>query len=225
MKKDYDLLGIKEDSTKNEIKKAYIAKIKQFHPDVFQGDKTLAENLCAEINLAYEQILKNYVPAKTESFEKEETEEKNKNKFNDCDKLKNNIDKLKNNIDILKNNIDKMKNFVKKPEKTCKSKKNNKNNNKFDLNIKKNNKNKIFNKPFEEENENKCSDNVKVCSNKSRTYITKNNSSINCPKVKKEKQLIAIIKTDKQKVANKNMAVAVAVLSCLFVFAIIFLLI
>lgn len=39
----YEKLGIKQNATQEEIKEAYKALIKKYHPDVYQGDKSYAE--------------------------------------------------------------------------------------------------------------------------------------------------------------------------------------
>ena len=52
----YEILGIPENATEKEIKKSYKALVKRYHPDVFQGDKNLAENKIKELNEAYETL-------------------------------------------------------------------------------------------------------------------------------------------------------------------------
>ncbi len=54
----YDILGIKKEATKKEIKDAYKKLIKKYHPDVYPGDKSFAEKKTQDINLAYD-ILSN----------------------------------------------------------------------------------------------------------------------------------------------------------------------
>lgn len=50
----YAILGVPRDASEAEIKAAYIAKAKQFHPDVI-GDQQSGERM-REINLAYELL-------------------------------------------------------------------------------------------------------------------------------------------------------------------------
>lgn len=48
----YDILGVREGATKDEIKKAYRKKMQQWHPDRNPGNKE-AEAMCKKINQAY----------------------------------------------------------------------------------------------------------------------------------------------------------------------------
>lgn len=50
----YKTLGISRHSTKEEIRKAYIDILKQYHPDVYQGDKVYAEQVTANTNIAFD---------------------------------------------------------------------------------------------------------------------------------------------------------------------------
>lgn len=57
----YEILGLKEGATQEEIKKAYRELIKKYHPDQY-GDnplKNLAEEKMREINSAYDMLTKN----------------------------------------------------------------------------------------------------------------------------------------------------------------------
>jgi len=51
----YIVLGISEDASKEEIKKAYRAKAKQYHPDLHPNDPKASEKM-NEINLAYDML-------------------------------------------------------------------------------------------------------------------------------------------------------------------------
>lgn len=61
--KAVDLLGVKPDADENEIRSAYIKKIKEYHPDkvhnLGEEIRKVAEKKAKEINQAYEYI-KNY---------------------------------------------------------------------------------------------------------------------------------------------------------------------
>lgn len=49
----YDILGVSESATQEEIRAAYHAQIKYFHPDVFPGDKEVAKRKTLQLNEAY----------------------------------------------------------------------------------------------------------------------------------------------------------------------------
>lgn len=57
-KNPYEVLGVKPGSSELDIKKAYYALAKKYHPDSYHGHplKQLAEEKMAEINLAYETL-------------------------------------------------------------------------------------------------------------------------------------------------------------------------
>lgn len=52
----YDILGISTTATNAEIKKAYKALVKKYHPDVFDGDKSVADSKIKQLNKAYEVL-------------------------------------------------------------------------------------------------------------------------------------------------------------------------
>ena len=57
MNKYYRILGVTEESTKEEIKSAHRNLLKKYHPDTYLGDKNFAAKKSAEINVAYAQVL------------------------------------------------------------------------------------------------------------------------------------------------------------------------
>ncbi|MDR2087901.1 MAG: DnaJ domain-containing protein [Clostridiales Family XIII bacterium] len=61
MNNPYETLGIKEGASKEEIKAAYKAQVKKYHPDRHQDNPLyeLAEEKLQEINEAYEYLMKN----------------------------------------------------------------------------------------------------------------------------------------------------------------------
>ena len=52
----YKVLGVSENASDKEIKKSYKQLVKRFHPDVFEGNKDLAEKKIKELNEAYEVL-------------------------------------------------------------------------------------------------------------------------------------------------------------------------
>ena len=52
----YDILGVSNTATNSEIKKAYKTLVKKYHPDVFEGDKSVADSKIKQLNEAYEVL-------------------------------------------------------------------------------------------------------------------------------------------------------------------------
>lgn len=85
MNKYYKILGVTEESTKEEIKSAHRNLLKKYHPDTYLGDKNFAAKKSAEINVAYAQVLadreKNgYAQPKQSSQQKNEAKQSKKAK-------------------------------------------------------------------------------------------------------------------------------------------------
>ena len=53
MQNYYEILGVSTNATEKEIRTSYIEKIKKYHPDTFDGDKSFAEKQTALITEAY----------------------------------------------------------------------------------------------------------------------------------------------------------------------------
>ena len=64
----YEILGVRKTASQEEIKKAYKNLVKKYHPDVYKGDKTFAENKTVQINIAYD-VLSN--PTTKQSYDEE----------------------------------------------------------------------------------------------------------------------------------------------------------
>lgn len=63
MENYYEILGVSQTATDDQIKKAYLKQIKIYHPDVYEGDKTFAEEKTRQITEAY-TVLKGYLTRK-----------------------------------------------------------------------------------------------------------------------------------------------------------------
>ncbi len=61
MRNPYEVLGIKEGASQEEIKAAYKEQVKRYHPDLHQDNPLyeLAEEKLQEINEAYDYLMKN----------------------------------------------------------------------------------------------------------------------------------------------------------------------
>lgn len=70
MQNPYEVLGIKEGASQEEIKAAYREQVKKYHPDKHQDNPLadLAEERLQEINEAYEYLTKNGGKSGFESF-------------------------------------------------------------------------------------------------------------------------------------------------------------
>ena len=53
IEESYKVLKLKPGATENEIRSAYKAQIKKYHPDTFKGDKNVATEKTMQINQAY----------------------------------------------------------------------------------------------------------------------------------------------------------------------------
>lgn len=69
MNNPYEVLGIKEGASEEEIKRAYREQVKKYHPDQYHDNPLsgLAEEKLKELNEAYDYLMKNSSPRKESS--------------------------------------------------------------------------------------------------------------------------------------------------------------
>lgn len=70
MKNPYEVLGVRQGATEEEIKKAYRELVKKYHPDQYRDNPlaSLAEEKLKEINEAYDYLIKNKSGASDYSY-------------------------------------------------------------------------------------------------------------------------------------------------------------
>ena len=78
MKNPYEILGVKQDASQDEIKKVYRILVKQFHPDLNPGNKK-AEEKFKEISFAYDLIGN---PSDRKKFDDSEVQNKTEKEWN-----------------------------------------------------------------------------------------------------------------------------------------------
>ena len=93
MKNYYEVIGVSANATKEQIKKAYHKKLKQYHPDVFTGDKEICQQITEELNKAY-QVLRDDEQRKVLDTEYGNYKYKEPKKDKDDDNKKDNKSKL-----------------------------------------------------------------------------------------------------------------------------------
>lgn len=91
----YDVLRVSQNATLIEIKKAYKALVKRYHPDIYEGNKLYAENKIKEINEAYEIL--------SEENTKKEYDSMLDNGYYNVSKLTMDSEKTKNKGRVYKN--------------------------------------------------------------------------------------------------------------------------
>jgi molecular chaperone DnaJ len=74
MRNPYEVLGVRQGSSEDEIKKAYRELVKKYHPDQYRDNplSTLAEEKLKEINEAYDYITKNHNGGPFDSYNRSE---------------------------------------------------------------------------------------------------------------------------------------------------------
>lgn len=109
MKNYYEILEVNPKASDEIIKKVYKIKVKQNHPDLFQGEeKTKAEEITKEITEAYD-ILSD--PQKRKNYDDELSQE-NKINYNELAKYENIISSLKSENEYLKDVITSKNNLI-----------------------------------------------------------------------------------------------------------------
>ena len=68
MKDYYKIIGVNRNADASTIKNTYLLKLKKYHPDVYNGDKTFAEQKTSELNQAYD-VLKDDIKRKEYDLE------------------------------------------------------------------------------------------------------------------------------------------------------------
>ncbi|NCB48688.1 MAG: hypothetical protein EOM55_03615 [Clostridia bacterium] len=53
MENYYEILKIRNDASTDQIKRAYLSLITKFHPDIYKGDKSIAEEVSSSLTEAY----------------------------------------------------------------------------------------------------------------------------------------------------------------------------
>ena len=66
----YEVLGVPENASEEEIKKAYKELVKKYHPDKYQDNPLadLAEEKLQEVNEAYDMLMKNRNSGSSSSY-------------------------------------------------------------------------------------------------------------------------------------------------------------
>ena len=68
----FEVLGVAEDANREQIKKAYHSRAKQYHPDLFTDpvQQAEAQRRMVELNLAYEKAVRQAAKSKVHAFAK-----------------------------------------------------------------------------------------------------------------------------------------------------------
>ena len=93
MKTYYTILGISENASSKEIKTAYKALMKKYHPDVYKGDLKHAEKISSEINVAYDVLGNPTSRAEYDQMLKEQREPKAQQGYSYYNYQQNNYDR------------------------------------------------------------------------------------------------------------------------------------
>ena len=83
----YQILNVKNNATLKEIKVAYRAFAKKYHPDTYKGDKSVAEEKIKQINEAYDVLSNKELRRKYD--EEISLEDDNFNRITHCEKMYN----------------------------------------------------------------------------------------------------------------------------------------
>lgn len=103
MKQYFEILGLPESASYEEVKNARIRLLKEYHPDLYAGSKKYAELKSSEINIAFENLTKyfenrNCFSGKILEYKKE-VNQKSKEHSNETKEKDVNIKKEKKELD------------------------------------------------------------------------------------------------------------------------------
>ncbi len=109
----YKILNVNKNADVSEIKKAYLKELKKYHPDVYKGDSSFAQNKTAQLNEIYstlkdDNLRKEYDLKFFGEEDKEITKEAEPNIFRELkERLKTNFAKYSNKNQKEKNQKEK----------------------------------------------------------------------------------------------------------------------
>lgn len=109
MKNPYEVLGVKEGASEEEIKQAYRELVKKYHPDRYADNplKELAEEKMREINEAYDFIMRNQTKSNTNFNNYNNYRSYDQNSFSDFSRVRSFVEM--NNIKAAEEELSRIK--------------------------------------------------------------------------------------------------------------------